>query len=416
MTFDKDKYSALVASLFERHPSVQNAGFTSGAYKPGLTAMAAFDASLGYPSRKFKAIHIAGTNGKGSVSSLLASGLSASGRKIGLYTSPHLVDFRERIKIIRGGGFEMIPYEEVFDFLSSKDYVDLSFFEITTALAFNWFAKEKVDIAVIETGLGGRLDSTNILPCPLLSIITSIGLDHCALLGDTRAKIAFEKAGIFKRGSKALVSTRDSETAPVFERRAEELGCPLFFADDFPSGNLELDLQGPYQSMNLRTTLAALKILGEIPDTEGLRHSARISGFRGRWEKVLSKPETICDIGHNPAALEINFGRLKELHRPLAIVYGIMADKDIKAIRPLMPSDAKYFLVAPEGPRALRVEKLADAMTGLDYTSCTSVVDGVRRALGYAEGHDNCLVYVGGSNFVVSEALPFLDSLNSDKA
>ena len=206
MEFNRTNYEKMLDELFARHPSVQKDGFTAGAYKPGLGGMMEFDARLGSPWRNFKTIHVAGTNGKGSVCSMLAAALAANGYKVGLYTSPHLIDFRERAKIIENGGWRMISEEEVWDFVNGHELEDLSFFEITTGLAFSWFASQQVDIAVIETGLGGRLDSTNIIT-PELCIITSIGLDHCKMLGSTRAEIAAEKAGIFKPGVPAVVSS-----------------------------------------------------------------------------------------------------------------------------------------------------------------------------------------------------------------
>lgn len=408
MEYSKERYNALIASLFERHPSVQKVGFAAGAYKPGLEGMLRFDSALGEPWKKFSTIHIAGTNGKGSVSSMLAAALAATGLRVGLYTSPHLVDFRERMKVISGGSWTMVSEEYVWDFLNSAPLDDLSFFEITTGMAFSWFASQKVDVAVIETGLGGRLDSTNIIT-PELSIITSIGLDHCAMLGNTRALIASEKAGIFKSGVPALVASRDDETAPVFERKAAEVHCPLFFADDFAEPDFRLDLEGPYQRANLHTVLAALELLGIEPDTEALKHSGRITGFRGRWEKLCDKPETICDIGHNPDALRINFTRLAESGRPLFIVYGIMADKDLGAIRPLMPADARYYLVAPAISRSLPVDELYARTDGLAREHYNSVAEGVKAAMSDAAEVPDSLVYIGGSNFVVSECISYLE-------
>ncbi len=409
MEYSKERYNALIASLFERHPSVQKVGFATGAYKPGLEGMQRFDRALGEPGKKLSTIHIAGTNGKGSVSSMLAAALAATGLRVGLYTSPHLVDFRERMKIVSGGSWTMVSEEYVWDFLGSAPLDDLSFFEITTGMAFSWFASQEVDVAVIETGLGGRLDSTNIIT-PELSIITSIGLDHCAMLGDTRAKIASEKAGIFKSGVPALVASRDGQTAPVFEGKAAEVHCPLFFADDFAEPDFSLDLEGPYQRANLHTVLAALELLGVEPDTEALKHSGRITGFRGRWEKLCDKPETICDIGHNPDALRINFARLKESGRPLYIVYGIMADKDLDAIRPLMPADARYYLVAPAISRSLPADELYTRTEGLTRERYGSVADGVKAAMQDAAKVPDSLVYIGGSNFVVSECISYLEN------
>ena len=411
MNYTEDTYNALLEELFARHPSVQTAGFSAGAYKPGLDAMRRFDAALGHPAEQIRTVHVAGTNGKGSVCSMLAAALAATGLRVGLYTSPHLVDFRERIKLVGPDGWSMIPKEDVFRFLTEQDLEGLSFFEVTTGLAFRWFADRQVDIAVIEVGLGGRLDSTNIL-VPELSVVTSIGLDHCALLGDTRAAIAGEKAGIFKPGVPALCGRRDPETEPVFAARAAEAPCPLFFAEDFDTATFDLDLPGPCQPENLRTALAALELLGIDADTavcEAIAHTATRTGLRGRWERVQAEPEVICDIGHNPPALEINFRRLRDSGRPLLIVYGIMADKDLDAIRPLMPEHARYFLVAPRGERALPAERLAARMQGLDCVVCASVKDGVDQALDAARHIPGCILYIGGSNFVVAEAIGMFD-------
>ena len=408
MEFNKQNYGKMLDELFARHPSVQKDGFTAGAYKPGLEGMMKFDESLGHPWRRFKSIHVAGTNGKGSVCSMLAAALAADGHRVGLYTSPHLTDFRERAKIIEGGGWRMISEKEVWDFVDGRQLDSLSFFEITTGLAFSWFADQEVDVAVVETGLGGRLDSTNIIT-PELCIITSIGLDHCAMLGDTRAKIAAEKAGIFKPGVPAVVAEEDWETAGVFERRAAEVHCPLFFADGYPEENFPLDLGGPCQAENLHTVLFSLSLLGEAADRRAISHAAEITGLRGRWEKLPGKPDTICDIGHNPAALKLNFAKLEALGRPLFIVFGIMADKDIASILPLLPRRARYFCVAPAIPRSLPAEKLAQLMEGLDRKVCASVAEGVREAREEAAKVPGGMVYVGGSNFVVAECISYLE-------
>ena len=408
MIYTEEHYNRLLDELFARHPSVQNTGFSTGAYKPGLEGMSRFEEALGYPSRGFRSIHVAGTNGKGSVSSMLAAGLAGTGLRVGLYTSPHLTDFRERIKLIGPDGWSMIPKETVFRFLTEQDLEGLSFFEITTGLAFQWFAAEQVVIAIIEVGLGGRLDSTNILT-PELAVVTSIGLDHCALLGDTRAAIAGEKAGIFKPGVPALCGQYDAETAPVFEQRAAELPCPLFFAEDFDVEPFDTDLTGPCQEANIRTALAAFELLGVRPDRAALAATAARTGLRGRWERLQEDPEVICDIGHNPPALEINFRRLRESGRPLVIVFGIMADKDLDGIRLLMPPDAKYFAVAPRSDRALPAEALAARLQGLDCTPCGSVEDGVRQALDAAKSISGSILYIGGSNFVVAEAIGLFD-------
>ena len=423
-------------ALFERHRSVQTAGFGSDAYKPGLEAMRDYASFLGNPQEKLRCIvHVAGTNGKGSVSSMLAAALSSQGLKTALYTSPHLVDFRERMKIVCGGTFRMIPEEYVCRFLDEKDRDGLSFFEITTGLAFAWFASENVDAAVIETGLGGRLDSTNII-VPSLSVITSIGLDHCALLGGTRAEIAAEKAGIFKPGVPALVWGRDAETAPVFERIAASVGAPLHFAEDFPlpddcppaSG---LDVAGPFSGQNLRTVAAALSLLDsarpaaqDLPAARhcaggitAVAHAARITGLRGRWEQLSDSPTVICDIGHNPQALEASFAKLRDMAggRRLLVVYGVMADKDIDSIARLFPREAEYFLVAPDTPRALPVEALALKLKSFAACGCASVGDGVQKAMERAAELSSrgleSLIFIGGSTFVVSEAMIYLECL-----
>ena len=452
-------YGQVIASLFERHRSVQTAGFSPDAYKPGIGQMLDYAGFLGNPQRRFRSIHVAGTNGKGSVCTMLAAALAASGSRTGLYTSPHLIDFRERIKLIvrpgdnedfrtvaargrvngrgpqaeRSGRDErsevlksfvprpdeckMIPEEAVVEFLERYDRDGLSFFEVTTGMAFWWFAEQEVDYAVIETGLGGRLDSTNIIT-PEISVITSIGLDHCALLGNTRAEIAAEKAGIFKPGVPALVWGRDPETQPVFERIAAEKGSPLHFAEDYtlPDG-LASDLEGPCQDLNIRTVWAALAILGISGTEEGIRCAARMTGFRGRWEVLSRKPLVICDIAHNPPALAENFARLRMglRRRPLLVVYGAMADKDVSSIAALMPQEAEYFLVAPQGERAMPVKDLALKLKNLNFTESGSVAAGVEAALSRAsalagEGLDP-IVYIGGSTFVVAEAVSYLGSV-----
>lgn len=406
-----DAYNSLIEDIFRRFPSVQKDGFTSGAYKPGLERMLSFDRFLGYPSRQFKSIHIAGTNGKGSVANLVASALQSCGLKIGLFTSPHILDFRERIRV---NG--KIPMEYVFKQLTSwMPWIvenDLSFFEITTGLAFKYFADSGVDYAVIETGLGGRLDSTNILEKPELTIVTSIGFDHMALLGDTLSKIAAEKAGIFKEGVPALIGEALPDTRPVFESKANGF-CPLYFAEEMDPpfwGRREeilsqMDLGAEIQRQNLRTVLSALVILG-IHDKrvlDGIIHAARNMDFHGRWERLQRQPLVIADIGHNAHALRHNFSQLQAMNRSLIIVYGIMADKDLDAIIPLMPRIATYIFTSPATPRALPAKSIADRF---DRPSMVidNVQDAVNKALELAT--PDTIIYIGGSTFVVSEALP----------
>ena len=409
------EYDKLIEDIFSRHPSVQVSGFGPKSYKAGLEAMRGFDNSLGSPWRKYRIIHVAGTNGKGSVSSMLASCLAASGLSVGLYTSPHLLDFRERIKIVGPKGWEMVNKDYVQDFLETRpDEIEhLSFFEITTGLAFKWFADRKVDIAVIEVGLGGRLDSTNIIESEL-SVVTSIGLDHCALLGSTREQIASEKGGIFKSGAKALVWGHDAQTDPVFEECARITGAHLHYADELINDNAleaidfdRMDLRGEYQRDNVRTALAALSLLGIKAEAGAIEHTAQRTGLRGRWEILSEHPNVICDIGHNPAALARNFAQLGSSGRPLTIVYGIMADKALDDIATLMPADADYILCAPKGNRALPVRdlhtRLSTLRPELRLQEAPSVADAVQIAI--ANSQIESIIYIGGSTFVVSEAL-----------
>ena len=411
MEFTLDAYNSLIEDIFRRFPSVQKDGFTSGAYKPGLDRMLSFDRFLGYPSRQFKSIHIAGTNGKGSVANLVASALQSCGLRAGLFTSPHILDFRERI-MVNG----LIPVEYVFKQLTSWmpwiEENNLSFFEITTGLAFKYFVDSRVDYAVIETGLGGRLDSTNILEKPELTIVTSIGFDHMALLGDTLPKIAAEKAGIFKEGVPALIGEALPETRPVFEDKANGF-CPLYFAqemnprfwDQREDILSQMDLGAEVQCQNLRTVLSALDILGIHDERalDGIIHTARNMEFHGRWERLQKQPLVIADIGHNAHALSHNFAQLEAQNRPLIVVYGIMADKDLDAIIPLMPRGATYIFTTPDTPRALPAQEIARRF-GAPATVIDNVPEAVRKALELAT--PDTIIYIGGSTFVVSEALP----------
>ena len=446
MEFSESAYAALLEEIFCRFPSVQKTDFAT-AYKPGLAGMEAFCEALGHPERAFKSIHIAGTNGKGSVASLLTSALAAVGLRTGLYTSPHLVDFRERARIVAGDSFDLIPKAYVFDFLSTwEPYFiknNLSFFEITTGLAFKWFADEGVEAAVIETGLGGRLDSTNVIT-PELALVTTIGLDHCAQLGNTLEAIAGEKAGIFKPGVPTLVGESNPETDPVFDEKSWMV-CPLTYADKVRPSLWhrrqdilrKMDLQADVQEKNLRTVLAAVDILKAIPgfkalaDTEGvidgITRAARRTGFRGRWERLSELPFVICDIGHNPQALQYNFAQLRRYEEEgrcssLIIVYGVMADKDLDSIIPLMPENATYIFTAPQTARALPAAEILKRYTaagrGRAYLAET-VRQAVQMALMLAQNLSAQtnrsasatkpappLVFIGGSAFVVAEALP----------
>ncbi len=451
-----DKYNSLIKSIFLRFPSVQTSSF-GDAYKPGLQHMLDFNDLLGTPDKAFRTIHVAGTNGKGSVSNMLSSVLAGAGLKVGLYTSPHIIDFRERMRIIDGRDSaadrnettELVSQEYVYDFLEKWqgkfDEMELSFFEITTGLAFKWFADMNVDVAVIEVGLGGRLDSTNIIN-PELGIVTSIGLDHCDLLGDTLDKIAFEKAGIFKRGVPVVIGETRPETEPVFRKHFAEVNAgveavpALVFADRteppmwyMHEAVLEnMDLQGEYQAMNLRTVMAAIDVLQtRWHDVEGLSdkaavadsliHTALRMGFHGRWERLSTNPDVICDIGHNAPALTYNFGQLKKYletgkYTSLIMVYGVMADKNFDAIMPLFPDNATWIFTTPQTARAAKASAIFEKYTAFCEESGRSasrlyVQDNVREAvllaLKTAAAYGGTpLVYIGGSTFVVSEAVP----------
>lgn len=453
--FSKKSYQKKVEAIFTRFPSVQKVSFKD-AYKPGLENMLRFEEVLGNPHNSLKTIHVAGTNGKGSVANMLASALAACGLKVGLYTSPHIVDFRERMRVAGpDGGAELVSEEYVYDFLcryeADMDALSLSFFEITTGMAFKWFADQKVDVAVIEVGLGGRLDSTNVIT-PDLSIVTGIALDHCALLGDTLAEIAAEKAGIFKKNAPALVGEYLPETRPVFEAKAAEVGCPLTFAEDVEPSLWHrsdeilrnMDLRGKYQRKNLRTVLAAIDILRNMPEYAGLSDSQAVvtaivrtasrMGFHGRWERLSLQPFIIADIGHNPAALQENFAQLESMVADgecssLILVYAIMADKDLDGIMPLIPADATCIFTNPEIHRALPEKELTAryrAFCAANGRSVNRIYDAsdVRQALSMAinlaretsrmpDSARFCspLIYVGGSTYLVSEAVQILKSL-----
>lgn len=435
---DDKAYAEELEWIFNRFPSVQNSELKD-AYKPGLEHMKEFAALLGNPQDKFRSVHVAGTNGKGSVAVMIAAAMTSCGYKTGLYTSPHLTDFRERMKI----GGAMVPKDYVYDFLRKWkrefERLDLSFFEITTGMAFKWFADSGVDVAVIEVGLGGRLDSTNIIK-PCLSVVTSIGLDHCDLLGNTLAAIAGEKAGIFKEGVPALVGEVLPETEPVFKAKAADTRSELHVAEKelIPSGYdmrrilYEMDLRGVYQDRNLKTVVCALDLLKHdfpaLADTaktsEGIIKAAKLMDFHGRWERVSYRPEAIMDIGHNAAALKYNFGHLKDLVKQgkvssLIIVYGVMADKNLDAIVPLMPHDATWFFTTPKTRRALPAAKIMEKVSAWRKENGLSesrmmVVDSVRDAvlaamklasLQLSDDGPQPLVYIGGSTFVVAEAI-----------
>jgi dihydrofolate synthase/folylpolyglutamate synthase len=420
------------------------------------------DQLMGHPHRKYKIIHIAGTNGKGSVSNMLTSVLAASGLKVGLYTSPHILDFRERMRVVvsseqlKNAECRLVSKEYVWEFINqwqdTFDHLDMSFFEITTMMALNWFAHEEVDVVVLETGLGGRLDSTNIVS-PVLSVITNIGLDHCDMLGETLPEIAFEKAGIIKPKVPVVVGESHPEIDAVFERKVlyTNLSEPEFmgsrtqimslltFADKVIPSLWEnhkemlsgMDLQGEYQKKNLRTVLAALDVLASLDllgcidagiKVDALLHTAARTDFHGRWEKLSDSPYTICDIGHNEHGLKYNFAQLKKMiesgdFSKLILVYGSVADKDVDAALRHLPEEAVCVFTQANSKRALAAEKIKEKY--LAYCSETGraagdvyVTSAVTEALALsgklAAGEIAPFVYIGGSTYVVSEAVAYL--------
>ena len=418
-------YEEKIAWLFNQFPSYQKVGKV--AYKPGIETMEAFDAALGHPHRRFRSIHVAGTNGKGSTSHMLAAGLAACGLKVGLYTSPHLVDFRERMKMVEGDGFRMVPKEFVEAFIDRwQGFFEEhkpSFFEITTGMAFAFFAEEAVDVAVIETGLGGRLDSTNVIT-PILSVITNIGLEHCEHLGYTLAAIAGEKAGIIKPGVPAVVGEFLPETRPVFEAKAAVCDSPLTFAVEAPPclelKVADLDLPGDYQERNLCTLSAAVGILQPMLGLEldafreGVRHAAKRTGLHGRWETlreadpVAGKAQIICDTGHNAHGLRWvaeQVDRISCDYENVFFILGLAREKDVDAIAPLLPRNVRYIWTQASSPRALPAVDLANAMSdhGLNGRYAPSVAAALELAESLSTDKD--LIFIGGSNFVVCEVL-----------
>lgn len=404
--------------LFSQVPMFQNVG--KDAYKEGLENTNILDGHFGHPHRKFRTIHVAGTNGKGSCSHTIASILQESGYRVGLFTSPHLVDFRERIRV----NGQMIPKQYVMDFIDGeKEFFEPlhpTFFELTTAMAFKWFAEQNVDIAVIEVGLGGRLDCTNII-LPDLSIITNISFDHTALLGDTLSKIAGEKAGIIKPGTPVVIGERHPETQGVFTAAAYSKKSRIIFAEDINTNTSEyqFELKGLYQEKNLRTILAAiLELKGNIPYyynitdrsiRQGLAKVTENTGLAGRWQKICDNPTTVCDTGHNVGGFQYLSRQLHEQHcRQLRIVFGMVNDKDINGVLELLPQKAIYYFTQASVRRAMPAEELQKiahehALSGKCFTN---VEIAYRQAQEDASPDD--FIFVGGSSFIVADLLAFL--------
>lgn len=396
--------------MFQQLPMYQQVG--SKAYKVDLSNILELVQHLNQPQQNFKTIHVAGTNGKGSVSHMLASVLQEAGYKVGLYTSPHLKDFRERIRI----DGEVISEAAVIDFIhSNKSFFEqesLSFFEMTVGMAFQYYAEEKVDIAVIEVGLGGRLDSTNIIS-PEVSVITNIGFDHMNILGNTLPEIAAEKGGIIKPYTPVVIGEFQEETMPVFKRLAEAVHAPLYLAEDYLGRLYVSDLQGHYQQKNIRTVLQTIEVLenlgwkiGSSAAEKGLKNVICNTGLRGRWEVLREKPKAICDTAHNKEGLVYAMKQLQEEEfKDLHLVIGVVNDKDLNAILPLFPVSGKYYFSRPNVPRGLEAEILRQraAENGLFGRAYNSVSEAYEAAL--LEASEDDVIYVGGSIFTVAEII-----------
>ena len=400
-------YQQTLNWMFAQLPMYQNQGKT--AFKKDLTNILALSKKLGFPEKKFKSIHVGGTNGKGSTSHMLASILQESGYKVGLYTSPHLKNFTERIRI---NGKE-ISKKKVTSFINNhKEFLEkqqLSFFEMTVGLAFDYFANEKVDIAIIEVGLGGRLDSTNIIT-PEVSVITNIGLDHTQFLGETLPEIAFEKAGIIKKDIPVIIGEEQALVKNVFIAKAEQENSPIYFASDSKE-NYKTDLLGDYQKNNSKTAIATIKRLKGFSVSEeniktGLLSVLKNTSLKGRWQILQENPKLICDTAHNKEGLSIVLKQLeRESFKKLHFVLGVVSDKKLEEVLPLFPKEAIYYFCKPNIPRGMSEGVLEEKakffnLKGKKYSSVKKALD---NALLNANQQDT--IYVGGSTFVVAEII-----------
>jgi len=404
-------YKETVNWMFQQLPLYQLQGAT--AYKADLTNTILLANHIGNPEKNLKCIHVAGTNGKGSTSHLLAAVLQEAGYKVGLYTSPHLKDFRERVKI---NGIE-ISEEFICEFIQkNKPFLEvnqLSFFEMTVGLAFTYFVEEKVDIAIIEVGLGGRLDATNIIT-PLVSVITNIGFDHMQFLGTTLKAIAGEKAGIIKATIPVVIGEYSAETKPVFEEKAKTTNSKIFFASDLISENYPSILIGDYQIHNKKTVLQTLKVLEQQSNFKisedniknGFRNVIVTTGFQGRWQQLGENPKIICDTAHNSHGLKIVLNQIqKDTFDKLHLVLGVVNDKDLNEILPLFPKNATYYFCKPNIPRGLNAAILKEKAS--DFKLFGEIFPSVSNAYQTAKlnATANDFIYIGGSTFVVAEIL-----------
>ena len=422
-------YQEVIQYLYNATPVFEHIG--AAAYKPGLQTTEALDAHYGHPHEHYRTIHVAGTNGKGSVSHSLASILQEAGLRVGLYTSPHLVDFRERIRVNGECISEDYVIRFVEDFIrwnsadeqptEHQDTLYPSFFELTTALAFKYFADANVDVAVVEVGLGGRLDCTNIIR-PELCVITNIALDHTQFLGSTLAEIASEKAGIIKPGVPVVIGETTPETKPVFEAKAQEAHAPIFYAEDFtwPAPLPDFELKGSYQTRNLQTILCAANQLEEIEKhnvedivsviPQALSHVCQNTGLMGRWQTLHEQPLVVCDTGHNPAAWQYLAPQItSQPCRQLRIVFGMVDDKDIDTVLAMLPKHACYYFTQASTHRAIPAERVAELARHhqLNGKTYPTVAQAFQAAV--ADAHPDDFIFVGGSSYVVADLLSDID-------
>ena len=401
-------YKKTVNWLFDQLPVYQRDGFLK--YKLDLSTISSVCHYLENPQNNFKSVHVAGTNGKGSTSHMLASIFIESGYKVGLYTSPHLNDFRERIRI----NGKMIPENNVVSFVDKNQVYfqenQISFFEMTVAMAFDYFSNNKVDIAIIETGLGGRLDATNIID-PLLSVITNVGLDHQEFLGESIREIAKEKAGIIKKGRPVVISEHQPLIHDIFRVRSKELESALYLAKDSVLKDYSSDLKGSFQKKNIRGVVKSISVLKgyEISDNnieKGLLNVVKNTGLRGRWEIINHNPETIIDVGHNSEAFRLNIEEIKRTSfNKLRIVIGFVEGKDFKKILNLFPQNTFFYLCQPKIKRALSVKEISNycEKIGLKFKSFLSVKCAYDNCQN--ESNEDDLIFICGSNFVISELI-----------
>ena len=397
--------------MFSKLPMYQRLG--PAAYRSGLDSIKLLDLYLGYPHKNFKSIHIAGTNGKGSTSHMIASVLQAAGYKTGLYTSPHLLDFKERVKV---NGIEISPDEVVIFMNSNKSYFEkekFTFFEMSVALAFWYFSKVKVDYAIIEVGLGGRLDATNIIT-PVLSIITNIGLDHTQFLGKTHKKIAFEKAGIIKNRIPIIVGEKDIKTEDTFIEISRKLNAPLYFVKN-TSANFTSDLKGFYQIKNIQTVITAFNHLPDINldnsiIKKGLNRVIENTGLKGRWQVVQNSPKVILDIGHNREALTLISQQLNEIsYGKLYLVMGFIKEREINSLLSLFPKEANFYLSSPNIERAMPLKILKSFLESSDLKINYFKSIPIAYEMAISNSGPDDLIFVTGSTFVVADILEYLE-------